>query len=141
MNLFVLDTDHLSLYQRGVEPLTSKLLEVEHSHDELEICIISIEEQLRGRLAQVRSATTVNHLAQAYHWLHETFDQLSRFPALDFDDSAVTAYDDLLACKLRIGTQDLCIAAIVLSRGGVLLTRNPQDFGRIPSLQSEDWPR
>jgi len=139
VSLFVLDTDHLSLYQRGVEPLTSKLLEVEHSPDELAITIISVEEQMRGRLAQVRSATTAARLAQAYHWLHETFDQLSRFPVLGFDDAAATAYHDLLARKLRIGTQDLRIAAIVFSRGGVLLTRNAQDFGRISGLQIDDW--
>ncbi len=59
MSLFVLDTDHLSLYQRGVEPLTSKLLEVEYSPDELAITIISVEEQLRGRLAQVEVVSKV----------------------------------------------------------------------------------
>lgn len=136
---FVLDTDHLSLYQRGVEPLVTKLLQ--HPPGELAITVITIEEQLRGRLAQVRNATHTARLAQAYHWLHETFDQLSRFTVLDFDVSAATAYDNLFTRKLRIGTQDLRIAAIVLSWGGVLLTRNTQDFGRISRLQVDDWTR
>ncbi|MGH9915476.1 MAG: type II toxin-antitoxin system VapC family toxin, partial [Pyrinomonadaceae bacterium] len=60
---------------------------VRHPSDELAITIISVEEQLRGRLTQVRQATNAARLVQAYHWLHETLDQLSRFPALDFDDS------------------------------------------------------
>ena len=139
MTLYVLDTDHLSLYQRGVEPLTTKLLELEHSPDELAISIITVEEQLRGRLVQVKKATSAARLAEAYHWLHETFDHLSRLPVLDFDISAATIYDGLLTQKLRIGTQDLRIAAVVLSRGGVLLTRNTQDFGRVVGLQLVDW--
>lgn len=64
MTLFVLDTDHLSLYQRGVEPLVSRLLS--HSPDELAITIITVEEQLRGRLAQIRKAATAAHLSESY---------------------------------------------------------------------------
>lgn len=139
MTFYVLDTDHLSFYQRGIEPLTTKLLEFEHSPDELAITIITVEEQLRGRLAQVKKATTTARLDEAYRWLHETFDQLSRLPVLDFDSSAANVYDRLLAQKLRIGTLDLRIAAVVLSRGGVLLTRNTRDFGQVPGLQLDDW--
>lgn len=137
MTLFVLDTDHLSLYQRGLEPLLSRLLS--HPPDELAITIVTLEEQLRGRLAQVRKATTAARLVESYRWLGETFDQLSRLPVLDFDESAATFYDRLAPQKLRIGTQDLRIAAVVLSRGGVLLTRNRQDFARVPGLQLDDW--
>jgi tRNA(fMet)-specific endonuclease VapC len=137
VTLFVLDTDHLSLYQRGVEPLLSRLLS--HSPDELAITIITIEEQLRGRLAQVRKATTTTQLSESYRWLGETVDQLSRLPTLHFDDSAATTYEKLLSQKVRIGTQDLRIAAIVLSQSAVLLTRNRHEFSRVPSLQLDDW--
>jgi tRNA(fMet)-specific endonuclease VapC len=137
VTLFVLDTDHLSLYQRGVEPLLSRLLS--HSPDELAITIITIEEQLRGRLAQIRKATTTAHLSECYRWLAETVDQLSRLPTLDFDDSAAVVYDRLLSQKVRIGTQDLRIAAIVLSQDAVLLTRNRHEFSRVPNLQLDDW--
>lgn len=137
MTLFVLDTDHLSLYQRGVEPLLSRLLS--HSPDELAITIITIEEQLRGRLAQIRKATSAAHLSECYRWLGETVDQLSRLPTLYFDDSAATTYERLLSQKIRIGTQDLRIAAIALSQEAVLVTRNRHEFSRVPGLQLNDW--
>jgi tRNA(fMet)-specific endonuclease VapC len=137
VTLFVLDTDHLSLYQRDFEPLLSKLLS--HPPDELAITIITVEEQLRGRLAQIRKATTAAHLDECYRWLGETVDQLARLPVIYFDDNAATLYEELLSQKVRIGTQDLRIAAIVLSQNAVLLTRNSQDFSRVPGLQLDDW--
>ena len=137
MTLFVLDTDHLSLYQRNAEPLLSKLLS--HPADELAITIVTVEEQLRGRLAQITKATTAAHLNERYRWLGETVDQLARLPVLYFDDKATSLYETLLSRRVRIGTQDLRIAAIVLGQSAVLLTRNSQDFSRIPELQIDDW--
>lgn len=137
MTLFVLDTDHLSLYQRDFEPLLSKLLS--HPPNELAITIITVEEQLRGRLAQIRKATTAAHLNECYRWLGETVDQLARLPVLYLDHRAATMYEKLLSQKVRIGTQDLRIASIVLSQNAVLLTRNSQDFSRVPGLQIDDW--
>ena len=141
MTLCVLDTDHLSLYQRcpstGSEPLLVKLLA--HPPEDLAITIITVEEQLRDRFAQIRKATALGHLNECYRWLGETLDQLSRLPILHFDHSAATVYDKLIAQKIRIGTQDLRIAAIVLSNNAVLLTRNRDDFSRVPGLQLDDW--
>lgn len=58
---------------------------------------------------------------------------------LDFDEAAASLYETLLERKIRIGTQDLKIAAIVLSRDGVLVTRNQRDFAKVPNLVLEDW--
>ena len=43
--------------------------------------------------------------------------------------------------KVRIGTQDLKIASIVLANQAVLLTCNNQDFSQVPNLITEDWTR
>jgi tRNA(fMet)-specific endonuclease VapC len=78
-------------------------------------------------------------LSERDRWLGETVDQLARLPVIYFDDKAATMYEKLLLQKLRIGTQDLLIASIVLSKNAVLLTRNNRDFSRVPSLRLDDW--
>jgi tRNA(fMet)-specific endonuclease VapC len=78
-------------------------------------------------------------LSDCYRWLGETVDQVARLPVLYFDGTAATVYERLLSQKVRIGTQDLRIASIALSQSAVLLTRNSQDFSRVPGLQLDDW--
>ncbi len=51
------------------------------------------------------------------------------------------AFDGLQPQRLRIGTPDLRIAAIALSRSVVVLTRNVADFGKVPGLVTEDLTR
>jgi tRNA(fMet)-specific endonuclease VapC len=76
---------------------------------------------------------------KCYRWLGETVDQLARLPVPYFDGTAATVHERLLSQKVRIGTQDLRIASIALSQNAVLLTRNSQDFSRVPGLELDDW--
>ena len=55
------------------------------------------------------------------------------------DEAAAAAFQRLRRRHRRIGTMDLKIAAIVLSRNATLLSRNLRDFGHIPDLHVEDW--
>jgi tRNA(fMet)-specific endonuclease VapC len=41
--------------------------------------------------------------------------------------------------RIRVGTQDLRIASIVLANQGILLSRNARDFDRFPNLIVENW--
>ena len=54
-------------------------------------------------------------------------------------ESAIDRYEDLRKQKLNIGKMDLRIAAIVLQHDAILVTRNTQDFCRIPGLLLENW--
>lgn len=86
MSLFVLDTDHLSLQQRGDEPLCSCLALL--PPEELVTTIVSVEEVLRGRLAQIREAKREADRIRAYGYLLATNDWLRRFQVLGYDQNA-----------------------------------------------------
>lgn len=137
MTLYILDSDHRSLYQRGHEPLGQKLLAI--SPDQIVITVISAEELIRGRLSQIRKAANSSERVRAYYWFTRTLEFLRDFTVLGYDAQAEAHYQTLIARKVRIGAQDLKIAAIALSQGATLVTRNRQDFERITSLSLEDW--
>jgi len=56
-----------------------------------------------------------------------------------FDAACENQFQQLRALRLRVGTQDLKIAAVALANQLVVLTRNRRDFGRIPGLAVDDW--
>ena len=58
---------------------------------------------------------------------------------LPFDVRAAAHFDELKGQRIRVGTQDLKIAAIALANDATVLTRNTQDFSRVPGLKFEDW--
>ena len=43
--------------------------------------------------------------------------------------------------QVRIGTKDLRIAALALSKNATLVTRNTRDFAKVPGLHMVDWSR
>ena len=65
------------------------------------------------------------------------------FEIVPFDDSMTKIYGEIRAdlerTGRRIGFNDLIIAAIVKSLGGVLVTNNINEFSRINGLLLDDW--
>ena len=135
--LHVLDTDILSLIQRRQQPYIQRLLTI--PPEDRAITVVSIEEQFRGWLALIRRAKSRSALVDAYTRLSEALMFLSQLNILLFNDQAAEKLDALQRQKIRIGTLDLRIAAIVLSIDGILVTRNLADFQQIPGLTLEDW--
>ncbi|WP_427159607.1 type II toxin-antitoxin system VapC family toxin [Aliinostoc sp. HNIBRCY26] len=136
MTNYVLDTDHLSLYGRNHPNIISRLLAAKI---QLTTTAINVEEQLRGRLAQVAEAKNGQLKSHAYYWLVETVMLLSEFNILQYDEKSQDIYQSLRNQRIRIGTQDLRIASIVIGHQGILLTRNRRDFEKIPGLIIQDW--
>ena len=137
MSLYVLDTDHLSLYRYG-HPEVSAHIEATPA-DQLAVTIITIEEQLRAWYTQVRRARDRDRLARAYQGLFEVAETAKYIRVLPFTSRAVERYLDLRSQLPRVGKMDLSIAAIALEYDGIVVTRNRRDFEQVPHLQLEDW--
>jgi predicted nucleic acid-binding protein len=64
----------------------------------------------------------------------------ARDPRVPWDAKAVAAvFQRLRRARVRVGTMDLKIATIVVSRDATLLSRTLADFRQVPGLQVEDW--
>jgi tRNA(fMet)-specific endonuclease VapC len=100
---------------------------------------VSFHEQTRGAHAYVNQARTSQEAVKGYSFFERILTDFSGRQVLIFDGIAAAAFDLLRTQKPRIGTMDLRIAAIALSRNMTLLTRNLRDFQRVPGLKVEDW--
>ena len=140
--MIVLDTDVLSIIQDVVEPAYGRLVgRLDASGESPIITIVSVEEQMRGWLKYCAGAKTPDQYIGATDQLREWLDHLTDYPIFPFDAAAATQFKKLKAAKVRIGTMDLRIAAIVLAHDGLLISSNLKDFRKVPNLHVEDWTR
>ncbi len=137
MSLHILDTDILSLYQRG-QPVVCQHV-MAHPATDLAITVISVEEQLSGWYALLRSISRRDHLAIAYQSLANSIPFLAQLTILPFPESAQLRFEQLVALKLNARKMDLRIAANALEHGAIVGTRNLRDFQRVPGLVVQDW--
>lgn len=112
-----------------------KLVEKIKTTPAVDIVVCSV---VRAELAfgAAKSQTTAASQAK-----HQRF--LRPYATLPFDDLAANYYGKIRAELEKqgkpIGSNDLLIAAIALSRGLTLITHNIKEFGRISDLKIEDW--
>jgi len=137
MSIYVLDTDVLSLYQRGHALLATRV--DAHPAHELAITVITVEEEMAGWYSQLRRVRRPDEMPRVYDRLAEAIPLLARWQILSMSAVAVTCYESLRRMKLNVRKMDLRIAAIVLEQSCVLVTRNVRDFRRVPNLPLEDW--
>jgi len=138
--MLVLDTDHMSLLEwggGGSAALRERLADV--GADEVVTTIVSYEEQMRGWMAYLARAKSTDQEVEAYQRLRRHLDNYRQIAVVDFDHRAATEFQRLRSARIRIGTMDLKIAAIALSRDAILLSRNLVDFDLVPGLKVEDW--
>ncbi len=140
--MLILDTDHMSLLEWGGESsaaLRKRLADIDP--EEVATTIISYEEQMRGWMSYIARGKSIAQQLEAYQRLRRHLENYRQIPVLDFDKPAVDEFQHLRSARIRIGTMDLKIAAIVLSRGATLLSRNLADFTKVPGLKIEDWTK
>lgn len=138
---FLLDTDHISFLQRrsGPEYAALSARMAQHPPADFAFSVVSFHEQVLGAHTFLARAHTTAAAIRGYTLLLEILQGFLAAPVLPFDAPAATAFDGLRAQGVRVATMDLRIAAIALSRGLVLLTRNRGDFSKVPGLVIEDW--
>ena len=100
---FLFDTDHLTLFQHGHPTLGSRLALL--PPDAVGISAITVEESLRGRLAQLSRARSGPDRILRYALLIETVQVFQQLPLLPFDQAAETRYQQLLNVHSRVGRQ------------------------------------
>ncbi len=138
--MYLLDTDHLSILERGgaiAVKLSMKLAQV--SPEKIAVTIITYEEQTRGWLGYISKARNLEEQVIAYSKLEKHINTFSKIKIVAFDNESATIFKQLRNNYPRLGTMDLKIAAIAISKNATLLTRNLSDFQNIVNLKVEDW--
>jgi tRNA(fMet)-specific endonuclease VapC len=138
--MVVLDTDHMSFFERASEEarrLAARLAPLAPS--DKATTVITYEEQVRGWLAYLAKARTLEQQIDGYGRLRHHLEIYCQIQVLDFDRAAAYEFQRLTRARLRVGTMDLKIAAVVLAHDATLLSRNLSDFRKIDGLKVEDW--
>jgi tRNA(fMet)-specific endonuclease VapC len=137
VSLFLLDTDHLSLYQMGHPQVLQNI--ARHLTDQLTISVITVEEQLTGWQRALHQAKDDARREQIYQRMAHTVETLSGWLVLPLSRTALGRHALLIRQRLNVGSNDLKIAASALENNAIVVTRNLRDFGRVPGLVCQDW--
>ena len=141
--MVVFDTDILSIIQQrsgdGFRAIDTRMRAAKG--EAFYTSIVTFEEQMRGWLAMIARARTVEAEMSAYSRLFRLLEYFRERPLLPLDLNSSLRLQELKALRLRIGTMDLKIAAIAPANDALLVSRNLAGFARIPGLRVEDWTR
>ena len=139
--MILLDTDHLTVLGFPDDSRHSALSGRMGASSErmFAITVVSVAEQMRGWLAEIKRWQDVHKQIPAYDRLAKLFDFFSAWDIVPFDELAADEFKRLRTQRIRIGTQVLKIASMALVHDALLLSANVRDFHRVPGLRVEDW--
>jgi tRNA(fMet)-specific endonuclease VapC len=132
--MILLDTDHLTVlsYPEGSRSAILVGRMQTAVRETFGTTVVSVEEQLRGWLAEINRWRQLHKQIPAYERLAMVLDFLSDWEISPFDQRAAPQCEQLRKQRLRIGTQDLKIASIALVQNALLLSANIRDFCLVP---------
>jgi tRNA(fMet)-specific endonuclease VapC len=138
--LYILDTDHVSLWLEDHPKVRRKAAEFEA---DLAITIVTVQELFNGWVGRLNDPSQANHQVRLYAKLSSIVAYLQEVRVLELDNDADLCFRQMLTAhpllrKNRI-QKDMRIAAIALSCNAVVVTRNRRDFEQVPGLKIEDW--
>ena len=103
------------------------------------LTVITVEEQMRGWLAEIGRHHDPHRQIPAYAKLQRQVEVFAEWVILPWDAECADLFASLRRQGLRVGSLDLKIASITLAHDGTLLTRNAGDFAHVPGLRIENW--
>jgi tRNA(fMet)-specific endonuclease VapC len=138
--MLILDTDHLTEYQRGTSPEAHRLKDrLDRATEPYATTIITVEEIMRGWMAAIRRLNDPRRQIGAYAKLQQLFVFFASWRVVPWNAAAVDKFESLRQAGIRVGTMDLKIASIAMASAATLLSRNLNDYERVPGLSVEDW--
>ena len=138
--MIVLDTDHLTILRYADHPRCASLVErLQSANQPVTATVVTWEEQLRGWLAEINRCRNFGDQVPAYERLQKLAVFINEWDVLPFDEQAAAECQELRRQRIRIGAQDLKIAAIALVNHALLLSGNLRDFQKVPGLRVENW--
>ncbi len=138
MSQYILDTDSVSLILYNHPQLTAQA-----AKHQFAVTIITVQELFNGWVVRINDPSQLNNLPILYSKLWTTLNYLQKIKILNFTPEADIWLKKLLKDnpplrKNRL-QKDMRIAAIALSIGATVVTRNQRDFAQVPGLLIEDW--
>ena len=137
--MLVLDTDHFSELERDLEPGKRLSQRLGLSSFDKALTIITIEEEMRGWLAEIRRRDDLHRQIAPYAKLQRQVEAFADWIILPWDADSADLFVKFRSQGLRIGSLDLKIACIALAHDATVLTRNGTDFTQVPGLRIENW--
>jgi tRNA(fMet)-specific endonuclease VapC len=138
--MILLDSDHLTVFSYRDHPRAEGLKNrLQAAGEPVGLTVISLEEQMRGWLAEIKKQHDVFQQISAYDRLINMVQFFHEWTIIRLDDAASKEFTRLKKMKIRVGTQDLKIAAITLAQHALLLSANLRDFQKVPGLRVENW--
>src|SRR5436190_13025783 len=114
--MILLDTDHLSvLTDRRAADHANMVRRLQSAGEPLAIPIVAVEEQCKGWLAKLGRTRDIHQQITPYERLAELFDFLAEWDIIPLSAAAADRFGELRRQKIRLGSQDLKIAAIAMA--------------------------
>ena len=134
------DTDILTELFAGNSALALRLVAIDA--DKRAIPTVAAAEVTRGWLNAVRQAEAGKgrmSLEYAFGRFQQSLVNMAPFTLLPYTAAAHSIVEKWKAAKIRVGTNDMRIAATCMVHGATLVTRNARDYAQIPGLTFDVW--
>jgi len=135
---YILDTDHVSLILQNNSQVVANA-----AKHEISVTIVTVQELFNGWVGRINDPPLRHNLPALYSKFWTTVKYVQTIEVLDFTPEADTCLKKLLKdyppLRKKDLQKDMRIAAIALSIGATVVTRNQRDFGQVPGLSIEDW--